>query len=49
MRRLVLAFASVALIAAVLTLTSAALVCVASLATRALGRMFRGGRDSVSP
>ena len=46
MRRLVLAFASVALIAAVLTLTSAALVCVASLATRALGRMFRGGRDS---
>lgn len=46
MRRLVLAFASVALIAAVLTLTSAALVCVASLATRALGRMFGGGRDS---
>jgi hypothetical protein len=46
MRRLVLAFASVALIAAVLTLTSAALVCVASLATRALGRMFRVGRDS---
>lgn len=47
MRRLVLAFASVALIAAVLTLTSAALVCVASLATRAFGRMFRRrGRDS---
>ena len=46
MRRLVLAFASVALIVAVLTLTSAALVCVASLVTRALGRMFRGGRDS---
>ena len=46
-RRLVLAFASVALIAAVLTLTSAALVCVASLATRALGRMFRAhGGDS---
>ena len=45
-RRLVLAFASVALIAAVLTLTSAALVCVASLATRALGRMFRGRGDS---
>lgn len=45
-RRLVLAFASVAFIAAVLTLTSAALVCVASLATRALGRMFRGGGDS---
>ena len=41
-----LAFASVALIAAVLTLTSAALVCVASLATRALGRMFRGRGDS---
>ena len=56
MRRLVLAFASVALIAAVLTLTSAALVCVASLATRALGRMFRGelirsrrGRRSTRP
>ena len=46
MRRLVLAFASVALIAAVLTLTSAALVCVASLATRAFGRMFRRGGDS---
>jgi len=46
MRRLVLALASVALIAAVLTLTSAALVCVASLATRAFGRMFRRGGDS---